>query len=65
MFHLRNAEGKLDYPQFKLPTGTYPWTDVAWTVTVPENTVELYLTIGLEKVTGTACYDAIHISTGK
>jgi lysophospholipase L1-like esterase len=65
MFHVRNAEGKLDYPQFELPTGTFPWTDVKWSVPVPENTTELYLTIGLEKVTGTACYDAIHISTGK
>ena len=65
MLHVRNAEGKLDYPQFKLPTGTFPWTDVAWTVQVPDNTVELYLTIGLEKVTGFVWFDAIHISTGK
>jgi len=62
---LRNAEGKLDYPQYSLPTGTFPWTDVDWKVQIPDNTVEMDLIIGLESVSGTVWYDAIHISTLK
>jgi len=63
MLRVRDAEGKLDYPEFKLPAGTFPWTDVDWTVRVPANTVELYFYIGLEAVSGTVWFDAIHIST--
>jgi hypothetical protein len=64
MLRIRNAEGKIDYPQYKLPAGTFPWTDVSWTVQIPDNAVELYFYVGLENVTGTACFDAIHITAG-
>jgi hypothetical protein len=65
MLRIRNAEGKLDYPQFHLPDGTFPWTDVDWTVRIPDNAVEMDLAIGLEKVTGNVWFDTIHISTQK
>jgi lysophospholipase L1-like esterase len=62
MFTVVNAEGKTDYPEFRLPTGTYDWTEVNWTVKIPENAVTMDFIIGLEKVTGTVYYDPIQIS---
>jgi lysophospholipase L1-like esterase len=60
---IRTSEGNTDYPQYNLPVGTFPWTDVVWTVRVPDNAVDMGLGIGLEEVSGTVWYDAIHIST--
>jgi lysophospholipase L1-like esterase len=60
---IRDSEGNTNYPQFKLPAGTFPWTDVNWTVRVPDNAVDMGFAIGLEDVSGTVWYDAIDIST--
>ena len=60
---IRNSEGGVDYPQFQVPAGAFPWMDVDWTVRVPDNAVDMGLGIGLEDVSGTVWYDAIHIST--
>jgi lysophospholipase L1-like esterase len=65
MFTVRNAGGKPDYLQFKLPEGAFPWTDVDWTVRIPDDAVSLDLIIGLDNVSGTVWFDAIHISTQK
>jgi hypothetical protein len=65
MFIVTDAEGKLNYPAFDLPRGTFDWKDIDWKVRIPENTVTLYFEIGLEKVSGTAWFDSIQISTGK
>jgi len=59
---IRNSAGDTDYPQYNLPVGTYPWTDVNWTVRVPDNAADMGIGIGLEDVSGTVWYDAIHIS---
>ena len=58
----RSSDGTVDYPQYNLPVGTFPWTDVNWTVRIPDNTVDMGIGIGLEDVSGTVWYDAIHIS---
>ena len=63
MLRIRNSDGNSEYPQFKLPVGTFPWTDVVWKVRVPGNAVDLGFAIGLEDVSGTVWYDAIHFST--
>ena len=63
MFGMKNAEGKADYSQFPLPAGSFDWIDVDWLTRIPDNTVSLRLILGLEQVTGSALFDAIHIST--
>jgi lysophospholipase L1-like esterase len=64
-FRVEDAEGKLNYPDVRFPAGSFDWKDVNWTVRIPENTVSLYFVIGLEKVSGTAWFDTIQITTGK
>ena len=50
---LMNAEGDRDYPQAKLPfLADQPWTEISFTHLVPDTIVELYLRVGLEKVSG-------------
>jgi alpha-L-arabinofuranosidase len=60
---IRNADGTLGWPQFRLPVGTFGWTDVDWKVQIPDNPSAVDLNIGLDNVTGTVWFDAIHIST--
>jgi lysophospholipase L1-like esterase len=62
---IQNAEGKLDYPDYRPPTGTFDWQDVTWKVRIPDNVVSVNLVIGLEDVSGTVWYDGIQISAGK
>jgi len=62
MFPTLNAEGVKDYPQKPLPTGTFDWKDVSWTVVLPDNIVNAKLAIGLEKVSGTVWFDTIKIT---
>jgi lysophospholipase L1-like esterase len=64
MFRTQNAEGKVDFPGYPMPVGTYDWQEVTWSMRVPDNTVQLWFYIGLEKVSGTVWYDSIDISAG-
>jgi lysophospholipase L1-like esterase len=62
---LRNAEGALDYPDYRFPAGTFDWKDVSWKLRIPDNIVGMDLMIGLENVSGTVWYDGIQITAGK
>jgi alpha-L-arabinofuranosidase len=60
---ISKADGNVAWPQFILPVGTFDWTDVDWKVQIPDNPVGVDLAIGLQNVSGTVWFDAIHIST--
>jgi lysophospholipase L1-like esterase len=65
MLRITNSEGKIDYPSYEIPYGTFDWENIVWTVPVPTNAVSVDLVIGLEDVSGTVWYDGIQISAGK
>lgn len=57
------AGGTTSYPQAVIQTGTFDWTRVYAVVPLPANVTSVSLTLGLEKVTGTAVFDDIKIET--
>ncbi|XHR31189.1 MAG: hypothetical protein ACFUZC_11655 [Chthoniobacteraceae bacterium] len=61
MVVLVNGEGQKDYPQAPLPTGTFDWQDVKWSVSIPENATRAQLLLGLEEVSGKVWFDPIKI----
>ncbi len=61
MLRVENAEGVMDYPQYHLPVGSFDWTDIDWNVYIPDNTVSLRLSIGLENVTGEIYVDTVEL----
>ncbi len=62
MLHFRNAEGKDDYPQAPLPDGSFDWKDIRWRLRVPDNVIDVQLSLGLEAVRGTVWFGALRIS---
>lgn len=63
MFRVKDAEGQINYPQYKLQTGTFDWMPIEWAIRIPDNAIIVDLSIGLEQVSGTVWFDAIQIST--
>ena len=61
MLMVLNTEGAKDYPQASLPTGTFDWQDVKWSVSIPENAVSARISLGLEEVSGKVWFDSIKI----
>lgn len=49
------------YPQANIDVGTFDWRHVYAVVPLPANVTGITLTLGLEKVTGTAAFDDIRI----
>ncbi|MBN8216370.1 MAG: SGNH/GDSL hydrolase family protein [Spirochaetes bacterium] len=62
MLIITTDDGKKDYPQAPLKTGTWDWTDAAFTVAIPANASKLDLVLGLELASGKLSFDDIRVS---
>jgi lysophospholipase L1-like esterase len=59
---IEDPSGKRDYPDHRMPVGSYDWQDVIWDVHIPDNAASVQLIIGLQAVSGTVWYDPIQVS---
>ncbi|MBN8219105.1 MAG: cellulase family glycosylhydrolase [Spirochaetes bacterium] len=62
MMVITKDDGKKDYPQAALKTGSWDWQDAAFTVDIPANATKLELTLGLELSTGKIWFDEIRVA---
>ena len=53
------------WPAAELAVGTFDWQKVVFRTAIPENAREVSLVVGLEAVSGTACFDDIRVSAWK
>ena len=61
MLVYQTASGTYSYPQLVIDTGTFGWTNVYRVLTLPSDIISARLTLGLEAVSGTACFDNIRV----
>ncbi|HBE02073.1 MAG: hypothetical protein A2096_14540 [Spirochaetes bacterium GWF1_41_5] len=61
MLSVTDAEGRKDYPQAAIVTGTFDWKKVTFTYTVHEMTVVATLVCGLDSVSGKVLFDDVKI----
>jgi endoglucanase len=54
-----------DYPQIKLPQGTFGWTEVQRTIRLPDQMSSATLQLGLELVSGKVWFDDIRVTLGR
>ncbi len=64
MLVLETATG-MHYPQISIPVGSFDWRDFDETFRTPENIRKATLVVGLEQVSGLACFDNLQVSTGR
>ena len=53
------------WPQGALDTGTFDWKRTTFTTKIPSDATAVTLTLGLEQVTGRACFDNVRLSVAK
>ena len=61
MLKITLSNGSAIYPQLKLSSGSFGWTNRSLLVPVPENTVSWTLYLGIEKSSGTVTFDNVII----
>jgi lysophospholipase L1-like esterase len=62
-FYIQNAEGKNDFPQASIPWASdSPWQTVTLTRLIPDNTVNLAIDLGLERVAGSLLIEELTIT---
>jgi hypothetical protein len=55
----------VNYPQADLEVGSFDWTRARFSARIPEDATNVSLVLGLEKVTGSVCFDDLKIIVAK
>lgn len=61
MLTYQMSDGTYTYPQVALDVGTYDWTPFYRVLTLPADVISARVTLGLEAVSGTVCFDNVRI----
>jgi alpha-L-arabinofuranosidase len=61
MLTITRASGPVSYPAAEIETGSFDWTPCFAEIPIPADASAITLTIGLQEVTGTICFDRVTI----
>ncbi len=64
MLRVETARG-IEHPQLNLPIGDIPWSNVAKSFRLPDDTRRVTLVLGLERVTGRVSFDRVEVFAGR
>jgi hypothetical protein len=64
MLVIQGSNG-VQYPQAPIETGSFDWRPCAATARIPADATNLLLVLGLEQVTGKACFDSLSVVVTK